>query len=48
MKRVAARRELARSALKRSLAQEMTQSILAERKHWVESGRAPRGNSPRH
>ena len=48
MKRVATRRELARSSLRRSLAQEMTRSILAERKHWVESGRAPRGDSPRH
>ena len=48
MKRVAARHEKARAAVKRTLAQEMTQSILAERKHWVEAGRAPRRNRASH
>ena len=47
MKRFTARQEKASSMLKRSMAQAMTQSILAERKHWVEAGRAPRGHSTR-
>jgi hypothetical protein len=46
-KRIAARRDKARSALKRSVALATTQSILAERKHWVEAGRAPRGQGAR-
>lgn len=47
MKRFAARHEKARSELKRAMAQATTESIIAERKHWVESGRAISGNSAR-
>ena len=48
MKRFAARQEKERSALRRSTALATTQSILAERKHWVDAGRATSGSNSGH